>query len=226
MARTIGKFCVAIVSALAVVAAFAPGMATAAPSVTASLSAPAARVVVSPHNGRHIVMHRGSRVEVMLSACETCGFSWRVTQRPNAAVARFTGLASTGAPACVPSPCVGGNSNEFVSFAATGFGQTTVRLVYRRPFEPTLARTLTLELVVVRHGRSSAAHLHLVHSGDTLYRIARAQLGTNLTASRLAALVSRLYHDNRETIGSDPGLLIPGEMLLVDPTGLTPRLTL
>lgn len=217
MVRTLNKLCVSVLTVLVAAAMFVPEAASAAtPSTT---SAPAPRIVASPHNGRHIVMHRDSTVEVMLSACETCGFQWEVLQRPNPAVARFTGLASTGTPACVPTPCVGGNSNEFVFFAAKGFGQTTVRLGYRSPSNA-IARTLTLELVVVRHGRSAAAHLHLVRSGDTLYRIARAELGTSLTASRLAALVHRLYRDNHETIGANPGLLIPGEMLLVDPTGI------
>ncbi|HET6909004.1 MAG TPA: LysM domain-containing protein [Mycobacteriales bacterium] len=218
MAKSFGKLCIGMLSTLVAMTAFAPGAATAATAAVVA-SAPAPRVVVSPHNGRHIVMHRDSRLQVMLTTCATCGFFWDVTRRPNTAVARFIGLASTGTPACLPSPCVGGNSNEFVSFAATGYGQTTVHLGYRSP-SGTIVRTLTLELVVVRHGRSAAAHLHLVRSGDTLYRIARAQLGSRLTNARLTALVHRIYADNHETIGSNPGLLLPGEMLLVDPTGI------
>jgi len=219
MANSARKLGVSILAVVAVVAVFAPGTAVAAPTSFASSTSAPTRVVANPHNGRHIVMHRDSRVELMLTACETCGFQWEVLQRPNAAVAQFLGLASTGTGACVPSPCVGGNSNEFVLFAARGFGQTTVRLGYRSPSN-TIARTLTLELVVVRHGRSAAAHLHLVRSGDTLYRISRAQLGSRLTNARLLALVHRIYADNRETIGANPGLLLPGEMLLVDPTAV------
>lgn len=189
-----------------------------APAAVASAAPTTPRTVSGVHNGQHIVMHRDSQVQVMLSACETCGFSWQVLRRPAAAVARYTGAASTGSPTCVPNPCVGGNSNEFLSFAATGFGQTSVRLGYRGPGTTGVTRTLTLQLVVVRHARSAAAYLHLVRSGDTLYRVARSALGSALTPARLTAMVHRLYHDNREVIGANPDLLLPGEMLLVDPT--------
>jgi predicted secreted protein len=188
--------------------------------VGAQAATPAVRIVADPHNGQHIALHRGDRLQVTLSACETCGYSWNVTKRPRAAVASYVSRASTGTAVCYPGPCVGGNAEEAFDFVANGYGQTLLRLGYTGPGTTGVVRRLTLSITVVRHGRSSAAGLHLVRSGDTLYRIARAELHTSHNTARVAALASRIYTDNHETIGSRPDFVLPGELLLVDPTGL------
>ena len=192
----------------------------ASPAAALAAAPAATRIVSDPHDGRHVALHRGDRLQVTLSACETCGYTWNVTKRPRSAVASYVARASTGDAVCYPGPCVGGNAEEAFDFVANGYGQTVVRLGYTGPGSTGVVRRLTLVLTVVRHGRSAAAGLHLVRSGDTLFRIARAELHTAHNSARVAALAARIYADNRETIGSRADFVLPGELLLVDPTGI------
>jgi Tfp pilus assembly protein FimV len=117
-------------------------------------------------------------------------------------------------------PVVGAASLTTFTYAVTGLGQTSVRLRYAQPFNvrPS-ARYLTIRLVGVRHARASAGVLHSVVTGDTLYRIARRTLGHG-TALQVARLANRLYTDNRSVIGNDGNFLRPGEVLLIDPSGI------
>src|SRR5947209_19572695 len=97
----------------AVVAAFVmtPAATAASASRVATVPTPAsARIVSDPHNGHHIVVHRGDSVQVTLVACETCGYSWDITARPSSAVASAVGRASTRDAVCYPGPCAGGNA--------------------------------------------------------------------------------------------------------------------
>lgn len=55
-----------------------------------------------------------------------------------------------------------------------------------------------------------------VHSGDSLWRIARRLLPAAAPDSAVAAAVSALYADNRHTIGPDPDALLAGQRLVVD----------
>lgn len=54
---------------------------------------------------------------------------------------------------------------------------------------------------------------HLVAPGDSLWRIAAAELGRDATAQQVAASWPRWYAVNRATIGADPNLLRPGQLL-------------
>ena len=218
MIRKIG----AVVGAALSLAVFgAPADAAVSPTNT-SVGAPLTeRVVNQPRNGAHIVLSRNSGVGIRMSVCGTCGYSLALTTKPNAAVARYDGSASAGST-CSSSPCVGGSERRDFEFVATGYGQTTIRFTLRGPGSSGSVQHITYYLDVLRHARIAAnGKTHLVRSGDTLFRIARAALGTTRTTAGVSTLVGRIYRDNRETIGRNPSLLIPGELLLVDTTGIT-----
>jgi nucleoid-associated protein YgaU len=54
----------------------------------------------------------------------------------------------------------------------------------------------------------------VVVKGDTLWDIAAARLGAGATNSEIAAEWPRWYGENREVIGHDPDLILPGQRLL------------
>lgn len=66
-------------------------------------------------------------------------------------------------------------------------------------------------------GASSLLGPHVVVRGDTLWDIAAAVLrkrqGTAPTSREIDAYWRRIYDLNRETIGSDPNLIHPGQVL-------------
>jgi nucleoid-associated protein YgaU len=53
----------------------------------------------------------------------------------------------------------------------------------------------------------------VVQSGDTLWAIARARLGSSADVAATAHEVDRWYAANREAIGGDPNLIHPGQLL-------------
>jgi resuscitation-promoting factor RpfA len=59
-----------------------------------------------------------------------------------------------------------------------------------------------------------------VRAGDTLWDLAAAHLDPDATVAQVAAAWPRWYEANREVIGADPDLLLPGQVLHV-PAGVT-----
>ena len=57
----------------------------------------------------------------------------------------------------------------------------------------------------------------VVTAGDTLWSLAGQQLGPLATDAEIAALWPRWHELNRQTIGPDPGLIHPGQVLSVPP---------
>jgi nucleoid-associated protein YgaU len=53
-----------------------------------------------------------------------------------------------------------------------------------------------------------------VTPGDTLWEIARVQLGPHATTADIAAEWPRWFVVNRRVIGDDPDLIYPGERLV------------
>ena len=53
----------------------------------------------------------------------------------------------------------------------------------------------------------------VVHRGDTLWSVAARQLGPDATPAEIARAWPRWYAANREVIGDDPGLILPGQVL-------------
>lgn len=56
-----------------------------------------------------------------------------------------------------------------------------------------------------------------VLAGDTLWDLAAAQLGPLATAVEVAELWPRWYELNRQVVGPDPDVLLPGQILVVPP---------
>lgn len=63
-------------------------------------------------------------------------------------------------------------------------------------------------------GRTGATTV-VVRPGDSLWALASGELGPRATAAQVAAEWPRWYEANRATIGADPDLLLPGQVLVV-----------
>ena len=83
------------------------------------------------------------------------------------------------------------------------------------------AHTSTPITRLVASGSTSLAGEVVVHRGDSLWSIARRQLGPGATDAEVAAAWPHWYAANRAVIGPDPGHLLPGQVL-VPPAGAHP----
>lgn len=63
------------------------------------------------------------------------------------------------------------------------------------------------------HPQESGNSSYRVRSGDTLWSIARSQLGQSASNQGIATRVRKLHHLNRAVIGNDPDLIYPGQQL-------------
>jgi predicted secreted protein len=104
-------------------------------------------VATDPTNNSRIEVPLGDRLVLRLDACESCGFSWRIMQKPNAAVIEFSRqLKSQPEPTC--QGCVGGSVHERFQFQSKGHGQTSVELGYFGPAKTKPSKTKLLNLAV------------------------------------------------------------------------------
>jgi hypothetical protein len=61
----------------------------------------------------------------------------------------------------------------------------------------------------------SGPTLHRVVRGESLWRIAAERLGPDASDAQIAAAWPTIYAANRDTIGDDPGLILPGQLLAI-----------
>ncbi|GAA1700230.1 LysM peptidoglycan-binding domain-containing protein [Kribbella yunnanensis] len=66
--------------------------------------------------------------------------------------------------------------------------------------------------------RSGVASRVTVAAGDSLWGLAARELGPRATEQEIAARWPQWYAANRQVIGSDPNLILPGQVLRVPPT--------
>jgi nucleoid-associated protein YgaU len=57
-----------------------------------------------------------------------------------------------------------------------------------------------------------------VAEGDSLWELAKRELGPHATNEQIAARWPEWYAANRQVIGTDPNLILPGQVLRVPPT--------
>ena len=90
------------------------------------------RVVASnPSNGATIKVPLGDELQLKLTACESCGFRWKIVKKPDAAVIAFD-RRQKSVSQCT-SPCTGGNATERWLFDSKSVGATAVKLGYFGP---------------------------------------------------------------------------------------------
>jgi nucleoid-associated protein YgaU len=69
---------------------------------------------------------------------------------------------------------------------------------------------------VAAAGAARAGERYTVRPGDSLWDIAEMKLGT-AEARRIARYWPRIHRANRDVIGGDPNLIVPGQILTLPP---------
>lgn len=83
-------------------------------------------------------------------------------------------------------------------------------------------RAATAMLPSPHHHRAGVNHV-VVRRGDTLWDLVARHLGARASNADVAAEWPRWYAANRATVGADPDLIHPGQLLRVPPTSHTSR---
>jgi resuscitation-promoting factor RpfA len=82
--------------------------------------------------------------------------------------------------------------------------------------EPTPpAATATPVSRPIKSGSESAAWLHVVRPGESLWSITRDHLGSAATNAAIAHAWPQIWAANRAVIGADPAVLFPGQRLQI-----------
>ncbi|WP_445153898.1 LysM peptidoglycan-binding domain-containing protein [Arthrobacter sp. Hor0625] len=115
-----------------------------------------------------------------------------------------TGPAAAGAPGPQPAPSAPGT-------AGPGIGVDPHWIPARLPVDPGGLAPTPLRDPLPAHGTAEVA----VREGDSLWSISAAALGPLASDVDIALAWPRLYAANRDIIGSDPSLLMPGQILRV-----------
>jgi predicted secreted protein len=103
-------------------------------------------VAKNPSNGATIKVPLGDDLQLKLTACEDCGFRWKIMKKPDASVIAFDRRQKSVNP-CT-SPCTGGMATERWLFDSKSVGTTTVKLGYFGPGKSTPDKVKRLDLAV------------------------------------------------------------------------------
>jgi inhibitor of cysteine peptidase len=99
--------------------------------------------------GRTVALSAGQVLVISLASNPTTGYSWEMAEG-DAAVVQQVGEVEFSPSAPVGEPLVGSGGTETFRFEAAGQGQTTLTLVYHRPWEKGVEplETFSVEVVV------------------------------------------------------------------------------
>lgn len=94
-------------------------------------------------NGRALDLRVGDTVAVRLPGNPTTGYQWELAEADEAIIRQL------GEPEVTPaSSALGRGGTIALRFETVGAGQTTLRLIYRRPFEPDAAPAQSFEVSI------------------------------------------------------------------------------
>lgn len=103
-------------------------------------------VAGDPANGATIKIPNGDKLLLKLTACESCGYRWKLTQKPNSSVIVFDQQLKSISQ-CT-APCTGGNATERFQFSSKSVGKTSVKFGYFGPGKSKPSKTKSLTLSV------------------------------------------------------------------------------
>jgi predicted secreted protein len=105
-------------------------------------------VASDPSNHATIKVPNGDQLQLKLTACEDCGYQWKIVDKPNAAVIAFEKRQSSVSHCGAPPPCTGGTATERWLFQSKAVGSTVVRLGYFGPGKNKPSKVKSLDLAV------------------------------------------------------------------------------
>jgi len=103
-------------------------------------------VAKNPNNGATIKVPLGDELQLKLTACESCGYRWKIVKKPDAAVIAFERRQSS-VSSCT-SPCTGGNATERWLFQSKSVGSSVLKLGYFGPGSTKPDKVKQLDLAV------------------------------------------------------------------------------
>jgi hypothetical protein len=127
------------------------------------------------------------------------------------------GPGSDGADRTRSRSTAGAAPTEAAANAAPGRPEARAADGSRTPDTDDTARTAGEVGTTARSGAPASAGRRtvVVRAGDSLWRIAARHLPAGADDAAIAAAWPAWYHANRMTIGDDPGLLLPGQVLVL-----------
>lgn len=157
---------------------------------------------------------------------------WRAVRRVSVILLALTAVPAHAVPAGPPEPSWTGVSSDTVAGSGTAPEPEQAREHPRLPddspvplpgWTPTPASTpaeptTTIGLVSAAPREAPTGHI-VVRAGDTLWSLAARHLGRQATVQDIAEEWPRWYAANRDVIGADPDLILPGQELTIPGPG-------
>ena len=117
---------------------------SAAPQSPTPTGPASAKKIGEPDNGSTVTLHTGDQLDITLAANPTTGYQWEIAAG-DAAVVKLV-----GGPEYAPGgSALGSGGKTTFHFEAVAPGQTTLKLIYHRPFEKNTPPVNTFEVTVV-----------------------------------------------------------------------------
>lgn len=153
---------------------------------------------------------------------------WGTVRRVSVILLALTAVPAHAAPAGPPEPSWTGASSDPVAGSVTAPDPERAREQPRLPdgspvplpgWTPAPASapvkpTATIGLVSAAPREAATEHV-VVRTGDTLWSLAARHLGKQATVQDIAEEWPRWYAANRDIIGADPDLILPGQELAI-----------
>jgi predicted secreted protein len=94
-------------------------------------AAPATKTLTDKDNGKTVTITANQQLQIELSECGSCGYSWKTTAKPDPKVLTRRPQVHKD-PTCQP-PCTGGSYTTVFRHTGKAAGRTKLRLEYFGP---------------------------------------------------------------------------------------------
>jgi predicted secreted protein len=115
-------------------------------ALSLTTAAPATKTVTSADSGKTVTIAKHQKLQIELSECGSCGYSWKTTVKPAPKVLKRRTVLHKD-PTCQP-PCAGGSYTTVFRYTGKAAGRTKLRLGYFGPGRSKSSDTFRLTLRV------------------------------------------------------------------------------
>jgi predicted secreted protein len=115
-------------------------------ALSVATAAPATKTLTSADNGKTVTIAKSQQLNIELSECGSCGYSWKTTAKPDRKI--LSRRPNVHKDSTCEAPCTGGSYTTVFRYTGKATGHTKIRLEYFGPGKSKSSKTFRITVRV------------------------------------------------------------------------------